>query len=49
VFQPGVPAPPLPAEVTGFEYTHEATAGMVAQPGMTGEYFGYNGEINPDR
>ncbi len=49
VFQPAATVPELPAEVVGFEYSQDATAGMLAQPGVTGEYFGYSGEINPDR
>ena len=45
IFRPAATVPPLPAEVTGFEYTQEATTGMVVQPGVTGEYFGYSGEL----
>ena len=48
VFQPAATVPALPAEVVGFEYTQEATAGMLAQPGVTGEYFGYSGELYPE-
>ena len=49
VFRPAVTAPALPAEVVGLERTQEATTGMVASPGVTGEYFGNSGEITPDR
>ncbi len=45
IFRPAVTVPPLPAEVIGFEYGQEATTGHVAQPGVTGEYFGYSGEL----
>jgi hypothetical protein len=48
IFRPAATVPPLPAEVTGFEYTQEATAGMAVQPGVTGEYFGYSGELYPE-
>ncbi len=37
------------ATVGGFELNHEATTGQIASPGVNGEYFGYSGEINPDR
>ena len=47
IFRPAVTVPPLPAEVIGFEYGQEATAGHVAQPGVTGEYFGYSGALYP--
>jgi len=47
IFRPAVTVPPLPAEVIGFEYTQEATTGMAVQPGVTGEYFGYSGELYP--
>jgi hypothetical protein len=47
IFRPAVTVPPLPAEVIGFEYTAEATTGHVAQSGLTGEYFGYSGELYP--
>ena len=45
IFRPAITIPPLPAEVIGFEYNQEATTGHVGQPGVTGEYFGYSGEL----
>ena len=45
IFRPAATIPPLPAEVAGFEYTQEATAGHIASPGVTSEYFGYSGEL----
>ncbi|MEA2010036.1 MAG: hypothetical protein U9N78_04960, partial [Actinomycetota bacterium] len=47
IFRPAVTVPPLPAEVIGFEYNQEATTGQAVQPGVTGEYFGYSGELYP--
>ncbi len=47
IFRPAVTVPPLQAEVIGFEYSQEATTGMAVQPGVTGEYFGYSGELYP--
>lgn len=38
---------PLPAEVVGFEYNTDATAGQIAEPGVTTSYFGYSGELYP--
>jgi hypothetical protein len=48
IFRPAVTVPPLPAEVIGFEYSQEATPGMAVQRGVTGEYFGYSGELYPE-
>jgi len=48
VFRPAATVPPLPAEVIGFEYSIQATTGHIAEPGVTGEYFGYSGELYPE-
>ena len=48
IFRPAVTGPPLPAEVIGFEYSQEATAGMAVRPGVTGDYLGNSGELYPD-
>ena len=48
IFRPAVTVPPLPAEVIGFEYSQEATAGMAVRPGVTGDYLGNSGELYPD-
>jgi hypothetical protein len=47
VFRPSVEVPMLPAEVVGFEYAGEATAGQAVEPGITAPYFGYSGELYP--
>jgi hypothetical protein len=48
IFRPAVTVPPMRAEVIGFEYGQEATTGHLPQPGVTGEYFGYSGELYPE-
>ena len=39
----------LPESVTGFEYDHEATSGRIATARVTGQYFGYNPELDPEK
>jgi hypothetical protein len=47
ILRPAATVLPLPTEVSGFEYSQEATTGQAVQPGVTGEYFGYSGELYP--
>ena len=39
ILRPAPTAPALPASVTGFDYVHEATTRVAADPGITAEYF----------
>ena len=39
--------PTLPDNVTGFEYTEDATTGHLAQGAVTGEYYGNSGVLYP--
>jgi len=48
ILRPAPTAPALPASVTGFEYVHEATTGIAADPGITSPYVGLNPTFDPD-
>lgn len=37
-----------PSNVSGFEYTTDATSGRVAQAGVTAQYFGNSEQLYPD-
>ena len=48
ILRPAPTPAALPASVTGFEYFHEATAGVAVEPGITAEYVGLNRAFDPD-